>query len=548
MFKRHFLPFVIIAALSPGALFAAPNVLLILTDNQSYHELGCHGHESVKTPHIDALAKESVDFTNFHAPPYCSPSRGLLLTGRYAMRLGIHNTIGGVSILHRDERTIADLLSDAGYATGIFGKWHLGMSYPYSPEHRGFQETFIHGGGGIGQMEDHFGNNHIDAKYWHNGEVVQSKGFSSDVLFARAKDFIAKEQKNPFFCFISTPATHKPWQAHPEVAERITERKGDSKELPLLSMIENIDDNVGSILKHLDDLNLSKNTLVIFATDQGMTNRGAPENSPANPPSKSFDSRHHVFCMMRLPGLTNQPGRNDALTGMADMAPTVLDLCDIIPPAKIDGRSLKPLLAGAPRWNDDRELIVQCPRGREREKWENAVIKTQRWRLVGGDKLYDLSENDSEVSAEYPVVVKKLNDSYNTFWTSLPDPKEILSRHPIGAADTRLNGMDWYQGGAPWSSGHMGRLSSGIWAIDVDEDGRYRFELRRYPRGAKKAIKATQAVLKIGDRSGKAELSKDADHTVIELNLKSGRFDMEASFSDGENNWVAYFVYVSKIQ
>ncbi len=538
----------ITALLIPGNLSARPNVLLILTDNQSYHELGCHGHETVQTPNIDALSRESIDFTNFHAPPYCSPSRGLLLTGRYALRSGIHNTIGGVSILHQNETTIADLLQGSGYATAIFGKWHLGMSYPHSPRHRGFEETFIHGGGGIGQMEDYFGNSHLDASYWHNGEVVPSEGFSTDVLFDRAMTFIKKEREGPFFCFISTPATHKPWQVHPSVAKRITERDGEVKDLSLLSMIENIDDNVGEVLKQIDDLGLRENTLVILATDQGMSNRGAPTNSVENPPSKPFDARHHVFCMMRYPPLTKKPGRSEALTGMVDMAPTILDLCGVPSLRELDGQSLRPLLEGALRDDSDRELIVQCPRGRERGKWKNAVVKTQRWRLVGGTELYDLENGDAEVFQQHPDVVQRLRSSYDAFWNSLPDEEEILSRHPLGPNDTRLNGMDWYQGGNPWNRGHMGRLSSGVWAVDVVKDGRYRFELRRFPREAQKAIGANLAAVKMGNSSAEVELTPDADHAFIELDLKSGRYDMETKFTDSEGKtWGAYFAYVSSI-
>jgi arylsulfatase A-like enzyme len=539
--------FALISLFCAVSLSAAPNVLLILTDNQSYHELGCHGHELVKTPHIDSLAEESVDFTNFHAPPYCSPSRGLLLTGRYALRLGIHNTVGGVSILHKDEKTLADLLGKAGYATGVFGKWHLGMSYPYSPRFRGFQKTFIHGGGGIGQLEDYFGNNHLDATYWENGKEIKTEGFSTDVLFGQATKFIDQYKKKPFFCFISTPATHKPWQSHPEVAQRITNRDGASKTLPLLSMIENIDDNVGKILQHLEELGLRENTLVILATDQGMTNRGAPENSPENPPSKSFDSRHHVFCMMRYPSLTKKPGRSDALAGMVDVAPTILDLCGVAIPDDLDGRSLKPLLSGEGRWKDPRHLIVQCPRGRERKKWHNASVKTQRWRLVNGEKLYDLENGDAEVTAKHPEVVKELTAKYEKFWNSLPPVNETLSRHLLGVQDTRLNGMDWYQGGHPWNTSHFKRLSSGTWAVEVARKGRYRFELSHYPREAKKAIGATGVTLLIGDNKKVSKLNKDTKSVVIELDLEPGNYDMTGTFSNEKETWGTYFAYVSRV-
>ena len=325
---------------------SAPNIVFILTDNQGYHELGCHGHETVKTPRIDAFSEECVDFTNFHAPPFCSPSRGLLLTGEYALRSGVHDTIGGVSILHKDKKTLANYLGDAGYRTGIFGKWHLGTSYPYAPRYRGFQEAFVHGGGGIGQLEDLYGNRHLNASYWHNGEVVKSEGFSTDILFGEAMKFIETNRERSFFAFISTPATHKPWQPHPDVAERIKRRAsggGEVKDLSLLSMIENIDDNVGKVLDQLDRLKLRDNTIVVVATDQGMRSRGAPANDPENPKSNVIDERHHVFFMLRYPPLTQSPGRNDALTGMVDVAPTLLDLCGIDVPDEFDGRSLRPL-------------------------------------------------------------------------------------------------------------------------------------------------------------------------------------------------------------
>ena len=141
--------------LSPALVHARkPNVVYILSDNQSYYELSCHGHEQIKTPHIDAFAKESVAFSHFYAPPYCSPSRSVMLTGRYAIRNGVFTTISGRSIMHKDAVTLPDILKQHNYRTAIFGKWHLGLSYPYRPQDRGFEEVFIHGGGGVGQLED----------------------------------------------------------------------------------------------------------------------------------------------------------------------------------------------------------------------------------------------------------------------------------------------------------------------------------------------------------------------------------------------------------
>ncbi|MEM0925076.1 MAG: sulfatase-like hydrolase/transferase, partial [Planctomycetota bacterium] len=169
---------------------ARTNVIVVLVDNQGYFELGCKGNPFLKTPNIDQFAKRGVDFCNFHAENFCSPSRAALLTGKQPMRMGVHNTVGGVSLLDPQEVTLADRLKDAGYRTGVFGKWHLGMSHPFHPSFRGFDEVFVHGGGGIGQLEDYAGNRHMNAHFQHNGEWEESFGFSSDVLFDRAMEFI----------------------------------------------------------------------------------------------------------------------------------------------------------------------------------------------------------------------------------------------------------------------------------------------------------------------------------------------------------------------
>ena len=239
-----------------------PNVLLIMTDNQGYFELGCKGHPHLKTPHIDAFAGESVDFCNFHAENFCSPSRAALLTGRQPMRFGVYDTVGGVSLLAAQERTLGDVLRDAGYRTAIFGKWHLGMSHPFHPTNRGFDEVFIHGGGGIGQLEDHLGNNHLDAHFEHNGKWIPSIGFSTDVLFDRAARFIRSDTERPFFCYIPLPATHFPHQSEPVALARIRQRgvTSEDADLALLSMIENIDDNVGRISRRASTAGVCETT------------------------------------------------------------------------------------------------------------------------------------------------------------------------------------------------------------------------------------------------------------------------------------------------
>lgn len=554
--------FLFLCALAMSANAAdRPNVLLILTDNQSYFELSCHGHEKLQTPHIDRLAAESVDFQNFHAPPFCSPSRAELLTGRYGMRSGIHNTVGGVSILKSEEATLANYLSGAGYRTAIFGKWHLGYSHPYRPYERGFQESFVHGGGGIGQMEDYYGNNHMDATWDYNGTLVPSKGFSSDVLFDKAATFIKESGDDPFFCFISTPATHTPYQEEPVAMARIKARgiQASDADLKLFSMIENIDDNVGRLMKKIDDWGLRNNTLVILATDQGVNDRGAPVprfEGKREIHNVGYDEKHAVFCMMRYPPISKAYA-NDAITGMVDVAPTILDICGLPQPTAMDGRSLRPLLAGAHRWKDDRQLIIQCPRNRYREYWKNASVKTQKWRLVGGNELYDIA-NDwgqlNNVADDHPEVVQTLSGSYDQFWNTLPPSTDLLSRHILGAPealDVRLVCMDWYLGASPWHQLHLTRSKqNGVWAVEVDRDGRYLFELRWYPREHPKPIGATGASLRVGPAYKQKTIDTSDEKAVFELSLQKGNYDLETAFqlppdSNQNGSFGAYFLYIS---
>ncbi len=546
-----------LSVLLSAAFYAAaaqkPNIVLILTDNQSYYELSAHGHTIVQTPRIDALAAEGVDFTQFYAAPYCSPSRGSLMTGRYALRSGIHNTIGGFCILRKGEKTVADYLKSAGYRTGIFGKWHLGHSYDYQPKYRGFEEVFVHRGGFIGQMQDYIGNGYVDGTYEHNGKDYKTEGHSTDVLFRRGMNFIEANKDRPFFAFISTPAVHD-FKPHAGARERMIKRgvSEDLKHLSLLSGVENLDDNVGYVLDQLDRLKLSDTTLVIVATDQGMYGRGHPEGIKLNS-AQGYDPRHHVFCMLRYPPWQGEHHSSDALAGMVDLMPTILDAAGIDIPKNVDGRSLRPILSGQSDWQDDRTLIVQCPRGRERAREKNVSVKAGRWRLVNGSKLYDVDKDwlqKHDVAAEHPEVVAKLKAKYDVFWNSLPSVEDVRPVILISGPDVkevRLDTHAWYKGDQPFRQGQIKGKFNGTWIIDVPADGRYRFELRRYPKDAPAAIGATKASLTIGASIVSVSVEASDVSVPIEISLKKGVYDM-TSMLDDDPSWGAYFVYVQSLK
>lgn len=554
--RYPFVPILILLIALAGTTLsdARPNLVFILSDNQSYYELSRHGHAQVKTPHLDRLAAESVEFTRFYAPPFCSPSRAVILTGRYAMRSGVHNTIGGRSILHRSETTLADRLAGAGYRTGIFGKWHLGFSFPHRPEDRGFEEVFVHGGGGIGQMEDYFGNTHFDPTFIHNGKAIPSQGFSTDVLFDRAIEFIDRHRGgDPFFCFVSTPVTHSPHRG-PKVLVDELRAAGVTGNLELFAQVQNLDTNVGRLLEALDSWNLRKNTIVMFASDQGMNDRGAPHGD--NRKGLAYDPAHHVPFFISVPG--TEPRVCERLAGMLDVCPTLLDLCGIPIPEDSDGLSLVSLIRNTEgSYPVDRTLIVQCPRGRVATKWQHASVKTDRWRLVEGEKLYDIHADprqDTDVAAEHPEIVEQLRQCYEAYWADLPDQAQTLSRHPLGSPECKeivLNGMDWYTGASPWNAGHLNRRGkgkqNGAWAVTVVDKGTYVFELRHYPREADKPLEWTGAKIQVGETVTEQAVDPAAKFARFQFDLEPGDYDLQTWLSDDDQSGGALFVYVSKL-
>ena len=203
-----------------------PNVVLVMTDDQGYGDLGCHGNPVLQTPCLDTLYAQSVRLTDFHVDPACAPTRAALLTGRYSHRVRVWHVVMGRALLHPSEVTLAEVFRDAGYRTALFGKWHLGDNYPMRPQDQGFEEVLIHGGGVVGHTPDYWLNDYFDDTYLHNGRWEPVKGYCTDVWLHRAMEFLTREPHRPAFVYLALNAPHQPYQVPERFEALYRDRKG----------------------------------------------------------------------------------------------------------------------------------------------------------------------------------------------------------------------------------------------------------------------------------------------------------------------------------
>ena len=396
-----------------------PNVIIIMTDDQGFGDLGINKNPNIITPNIDQFASESVRFDNFFVSPVCAPTRASLMTGRYSLRTGVRDTYNGGAIMSNTETTIAEILKEADYSTGIFGKWHLGDNYPFRPSEQGFDESIIHLAGGIGQVGDftnyYKGNtSYFDPILWKNNKKNQYDGYCSDIFAENAVKFIEKNKNKPFFCYLSFNAPHTPLQVpkkyynmykdlDPEVgfmdeslASKMSEKdKEDARRI--YGMVTNIDDNIGKVLNKLTELGIEEETIIIFMTDNG------PQQFRYNSNMKGlkgtvYNGGTRVPFYIKYAEKFKNSKVISRMSAHIDILPTILELCNLKIPSdrKIDGQSLVPLINSKPF--NDRHLFSYWTR-RFPEKYINMSIQNDNYKLVGNNdyngkikdfELYDL--------------------------------------------------------------------------------------------------------------------------------------------------------------
>lgn len=563
---------VVLCLCASRAIAARPNVVLIMTDDQGYGDLACHGNPVVKTPHLDRLYAESVRFTDFHVSPFCTPTRAALMTGRYPARTGAYRTSSGRTMLHTDERTIADAFAAAGYATGMVGKWHLGDNAPHRPQDRGFADVVWHRCGGIGQASDHWGNTYFDDTYERNGKYEKFTGYCTDVWFAEAKRFVTQNKDKPFFLYIAPNAPHGPYRVSPEWAApyRDAIKWGGGPEF--YGMVTNIDHNVGLLRATLAELNLSDNTIFIFMTDngtahgakfQGLTSEAVQGYNAGMRGKKSsvYEGGHRVPMFVHWPAGKLVGGRDvGALAAHIDILPTLAELCGvkIDNPARLDGVSFATHLRdpAAPEPRD--HLFVQFQGGAyfngPPAKGEHVCVIKDRWRLINGVELYDIEADPAQrknIAAAHPDVVNELAALYDPWWDDVSPRMTPVSIDLGNAADnpTVLCSQDWYmpKGNPPWNFGSIKRLPrvTGPWNVDVKKAGRYRITLRQYPIEADKPVVAQRAKLRIAGIERDADVTPDTRGVVFEMKLPVGKTRLETWLYDKNSKaGGAYFTEV----
>jgi arylsulfatase A-like enzyme len=457
-----------------------PNIVVVLTDDQGWGDLSLNGNPNLSTPAIDSLARDGALFQHFYVQPVCSPTRAEFLTGRYHLRGGVRNVTSGGERLNLDERTIADIFKGAGYATGAFGKWHNGSQHPYHPNARGLDEYY---GFTSGHWGDYFDALLLD----HNGRSVRGKGYLPDDFTDRALEFIDTNKSRPFFCYLPLNTPHSPMQVPDKWYSKFAtldpkakgqDAKGDELAMTraALAMVENIDWNVGRVLRRLEELSLAKDTIVLYFHDNG-PNSGRWNGGMKGRKGSTDEGGVRSPLLARWPGKIAPGTKVRPIAGAIDLLPTIADLAGVAIPAgkPLDGISLKPALEGAAP--TDRLLLSH---------WSGKFsVRSQRFRLDAAGKLFDLDADPGQgrdVSGEHPDEVDRMTKRLETWKSEMTLKKDdrpftVASRFtPLPARDGEPGGGVKRSAKAPNCSyfTNWTRAEDRItWDIEVSQSGRY---------------------------------------------------------------------------
>lgn len=566
-----FIAVILLLGVSTSNVFAQtskPNVIVIMTDDQGYGDLSAHNNPLLKTPELDKLAKESVRFTDFHVAPMCTPTRGQFLTGLDAMRNGATAVCQGRSMLQSDLKIMPQYFAEEGYATGLFGKWHLGDSYPYRPRFRGFQEVVSFRAFGITSLADYWQNSYFDPVFMHNGIDTKYEGYCTDIFFDEAINWMKKCQadRKPFFLFLPTNTPHEPDIVAEEYAKPYIGRyKNTIIPEHFYGMIANIDENIGKLESFLLESGLRDNTILVFLSDNGTQSKTAQAiyNAGMKGRKKSvYEGGHRVPLFVRWVDGELQHGSDvSELTIVQDLLPTLLDLCGIEDEeTKYDGTSIAGLLKGDKELEDRMSVIQYNISG---EKWDPAVVLWGKWRLVNENELYNITKDPKQannVIAEFPDIASKMLDHYDEWYGAVKadfDRKRYIIIGSANANPLMLYASDW-DGDYCDNPGRLLRANgNGQWDLIVEESGNYEIELFRWSEEAEKPLiesidgisekgirPITEAQLIIQDFDKTVSTSAEDKSAKFLVDLSAGKTTLKTNLYDKDRNVLCGAMYV----
>ncbi len=450
-----------------------PNIILVMTDDQGYGDVSAHGSPDVLTPFMDKLKSQGISLEDFQASPTCSPTRSAIMTARHPFKNGITHTILERERMTLEATILPQVMKRGGYVSGIFGKWHLGDEAEYQPGNRGFDEVFIHGAGGIGQAypgscADAPGNSYFDPVVRHNGVFVKTKGFCTDVFFARAMSWIEEKSQNdkPFLVYLTTNAPHGPFLAPDHYKKKFKEKGYSENAQGFYGMVENIDDNLGLLMQKIEDCGIAENTVLIFMSDNGKTGGSRSNGKAYNAGMKGYkgsvnEGGTRVPFFIRWPGKFKAGRAVDAMQNHYDILPTLADIAgiDISDLNNIDGQSFLPYLVDEAYQGEDRYRFFHTGRwplnpenvngveikdfwvgtaessNPENHKYKNCAVRNERFRFVNNAELYDLFNDPGEttnVAWQHPEIVTQMREAYNRWWSEarplMVNEKALLSK------------------------------------------------------------------------------------------------------------------------
>jgi arylsulfatase A len=456
-----------------------PNVLVILSDDQGYGDFDWHGNSAIATPNLRKLAGQGVEFTRFSVSPVCAPTRAAFLTGRHAMRGGVHGVTGGRETLRGSAPTLAEVFASAGYACALIGKWHLGEQWPYVPAARGFRH-FV--GFHTGHWNRYF-NSPVATTY---GRETQLNGYITDALTTEAIRAIQAVRRDPFFFYLAYNVPHSPFQVPEEDYQRHASKGLPPDLASVYGMVENLDRNIGRLLEALQKQGKLDNTIVAFFCDNGPNTERFNAGLRGRKGSV-YEGGIRSPLLLRFPPEI-RPGTSDGrICAHVDLFPTLLDLAGVPfqPREPLDGVSLM-----GPRTN--RFLYVHADHQTNPLLPVPGAVWDQRYKLVNQSELYDLQEDPGEttdLAAAQPERVRTMRKAYDDWFAGLsegfrPGAPPIEIGHPewpeVELPATRAQfrgGLQFREKFGYANDFAVGESGSLDWRIEVLTPMRYRLVL-----------------------------------------------------------------------